>query len=124
VAQNGAEPFVMQTECLVEGRAPAGQVKVRFMHPMAREIGRIASSRKDGNEPHSFESVPELWVDDTIYQTWQEAVEREISQKGGDPHVLLPLRFFHRQKPVLFAAVASLRSHSHCLTRPSTLSPH
>jgi hypothetical protein len=82
LAQNGAEPFVMQTECLVEGHAPAVDVKVRFLHPMAREIGRLAMSREeDNNEPQPFESVPELRVDDTIYQTWQEAVERDVSAR-------------------------------------------
>ncbi len=80
-AQNGAEAFVIQTECLVEGHAPAVEVKVRFLHPMAREIGRLATSRKGDNEPLSFEPVDELRVDDTIYQTWQEAVERDVSER-------------------------------------------
>ena len=44
VAQNGAEPCMMQTECLVEGRSPTLEVKVRFLHPMSREIGRLPSS--------------------------------------------------------------------------------
>ena len=80
-AQNGAEAFVIQTECLVEGHAPAVEVKVRFLHPMAREIGRLATSREGDNEPLSFEPVDELRVDDTIYQTWQESVEREVSAR-------------------------------------------
>jgi hypothetical protein len=80
-AQNGAEAFVIQTECLVEGHAPAVEVKVRFLHPMAREVGRLATSREGDNEPLSFEPVDELRVDDTIYQTWQEAVEREVSER-------------------------------------------
>ena len=80
-AQNGAEAFVIQTECLVEGHAPAVEVKVRFLHPMAREVGRLATSREGNNEPLSFEPVDELRVDDTIYQTWQEAVEREVSER-------------------------------------------
>jgi hypothetical protein len=80
-AQNGAEAFVIQTECLVEGHAPAVEVKVRFLHPMAREIGRLATSREGDNEPASFEPVDELRVDDTIYQTWQEAVERDVSER-------------------------------------------
>src|SRR5580704_17717085 len=37
-AQNGAEPFAMQTECLLRRRCemPTVQVRVRFLHPMAR----------------------------------------------------------------------------------------
>src|SRR5882757_1505616 len=36
VAQNGAEPFVMQTECLMRctAEAPSLEVNVRFLHPM------------------------------------------------------------------------------------------
>jgi hypothetical protein len=81
VAQNGAEPSVMQTECLVEGRAPAVQVKVRFLHLMAREIGRLVTSPEDSKESQAFEAIPELSVDDTIYQSWQEAVEREVNAR-------------------------------------------
>ena len=40
-AQNGAEPFVMQTECLVRvpAAAPVLETSVRFLQPMAREVG-------------------------------------------------------------------------------------
>jgi hypothetical protein len=78
VAQNGAEPFTMQTECLVEGLSPTLDVKVRFLQPMAREIGGPSSGFRDSEEVESFEAIPELWVDDKIYQTWQEAVERKV----------------------------------------------
>ncbi|MGA7392132.1 MAG: hypothetical protein WCA06_02915 [Terrimicrobiaceae bacterium] len=81
LAQNGAEAFVMQTECLVEGHAPAMDVKVRFLHPMAREIGRLATPREGKNEQLPFEPVPDLQVDDTIYQTWQESVERDVTAR-------------------------------------------
>jgi hypothetical protein len=79
VAQHGAEPFVMQTECLVEGRSSALEVKVRFLHPMAREIGRFPPSLEEDRDIESFETVPELRVGGKIYQTWQEAVEREVN---------------------------------------------
>ena len=78
VAQNGAEPCMMQTECLVEGRSPTLEVKVRFLHPMSREIGRLPSSIEEDREPGPFETIPELRVGDKIYQSWQEAVEREV----------------------------------------------
>ena len=79
VAQNGAEPCMMQTECLVEGQSPTLEVRVRFLHPMSREIGRLPSSIEEESELECFETVPELRVSDKIYQTWQEAVEREVS---------------------------------------------
>ena len=45
-AQNGAEPCVMQTECLVKGRSPALEVTVRLLHPMARDVGHLSSPKK------------------------------------------------------------------------------
>ena len=70
---------MMQTECLVEGQSPTLEVRVRFLHPMSREIGRLPSSIEEESELECFETVPELRVGDKIYQTWQEAVEREVS---------------------------------------------
>jgi len=77
ISQNGAEPFIMQTECLVQSSAvPSVEVVVRFLHPLAREIGVLESDAVE----HSGDAkpVPELRVDGRIYQSWQEAVERSI----------------------------------------------
>ncbi|HEY5953173.1 MAG TPA: hypothetical protein VIT18_02345 [Terrimicrobiaceae bacterium] len=74
VAQNGAEPSAMQTECLVQGLSAILEINVRFLHPMAREVGRVAPPA----DRDSFESVPELRVDDELYQTWHEVVERNV----------------------------------------------
>ena len=82
VAEKGAEPFAMQTQCLIEGQSPTVDVMARFLQPMAREMGGSASCLGDGGDLESFEPVPELWVDDKIYQTWQEAVEREVRARG------------------------------------------
>jgi len=42
-AQNGAEPFTMQTECLLRslGERPTIQVRVRFLHPLQRSVGLL-----------------------------------------------------------------------------------
>jgi hypothetical protein len=82
-AQSGAEPFAMQTECLLQGRGTrvALEVRVRFLHPMTRAIGLLPApvSELPANiEPDSFSPVPELRIDDKLYQAWQEAVEREV----------------------------------------------
>jgi hypothetical protein len=79
-AQAGAEPFVMQTECLVrvQGESPVLEASVRFLHPMAREVGSNPSPGLTGNKAAPFQAVPELRVDDNLFQSWQEAVEREI----------------------------------------------
>lgn len=79
-AQNGAEPCVMQTQCLLQrqGDAPAVEVTVRFLHPMAREVGALPDCHTDG-ESCAFEVIPELRVDGHLYYTWQEVVERQIA---------------------------------------------
>jgi hypothetical protein len=82
-AQNGAEPFTTQTECLLrsQGERPTLEVRVRFLHPVARNVGLLPEPAPDlpaDIEKSSFSIVPELRVDNKLYQTWQEAVEREI----------------------------------------------
>jgi hypothetical protein len=82
-AQNGAEPFTMQTECLLRrrGEQPTLEVRVRFLHPVARGVGLLPEPMPElpaDVGTSSFSIVPELRVDDKLYQTWQEAVEREV----------------------------------------------
>jgi len=73
-AQHGAEPCAMQTQCLVRrmgGGASFGG-RVRFLHAMAREV----CTASPPGEP--AELVPELRIDGRIFQTWHEAVERDV----------------------------------------------
>jgi hypothetical protein len=82
-AQNGAEPFTMQTQCLLRslGERPTLQVRIRFLHPLERSVGLLPEPVPElpaDIGTGSFAIVPELRVDDKLYQTWQEAVEREI----------------------------------------------
>ena len=82
VAQNGAEPCAMQTECLLrnDSKDALVTISVRFLHPMAREVGLLpqpvdelpADGRLD------FDVVPELRIGDQLYQTWQETVEQTV----------------------------------------------
>ncbi len=81
-SQNGAEPFVIQTECLLRSRTgtPTVNISTRFLHPMAREVAALSTSQSgaaNGAEP-PFQTVSELQVDGNLFQTWQEAVEREV----------------------------------------------
>jgi hydrogenase maturation protease len=73
-AQDGAEPFFMQTQCLVRRTGGEGSFagRVRFLHPMAREICATSPSGEPG------EVIPELRIDDHVLQTWHEAVERVV----------------------------------------------
>jgi len=80
-AQNGAEPCVMQTECLVrnESRDAVLGISVRFLQLSAREIGKLGAPVDQFTHDTPFEIVPELRVGTQLYQAWQEAIEREVS---------------------------------------------
>jgi hydrogenase maturation protease len=104
IDQGGAEPFVMQTECLVKAttNAPKINISVRFLHPMTREIGALQTPMAhfpNGTEPH-FTIVPELRMDDQLFQPWQEAIERKVSMaplafgNGSLIKTDVPFRFF------------------------------
>lgn len=77
----GADPWAIQTQCLVQGdRNTRLDIKVRFLHLMARQIGQLDSPIRDlqpGEEP-VYRPVPSLQIGQTLHQTWQEAVEREL----------------------------------------------
>jgi hydrogenase maturation protease len=91
-AQGGTESCEMQTECLVSGDERAVlDVKVRFLHLLAREVGvpnadcemRIADYSDDklrsSISDSDFRVVESLHVGDSTFYTWQEAVEREVN---------------------------------------------
>jgi hydrogenase maturation protease len=75
-AQNGTEAWQMQTECLVQGSGDTAlNVKIRFLHLTLREIGKL-NDEGDGKE---FQLVESLEVNGNLYQSWQEAVERDVA---------------------------------------------
>jgi hypothetical protein len=118
VAQRGAEPFVMQTECLVEATAecPAIEVAVRFLHPMAREVGRLSTPLpewSDGVEP-VFQLVPELCLDGKLLRSWHEAVEREVRLPR------MTLTNSHSVKAMGNQSLASAHSSNSPLIQPFT----
>ena len=63
-AQNGRERCLMQTECLVrnESHDAAFEIAVRFLQPLAREMGEQLRHRTDSSER----------------RMWLEAIEREV----------------------------------------------
>ncbi len=81
-AQGGTEAWSQQTECLVTGAARTVlEVKVRFLHLRARTIGALTPPLKTWpteGEP-AFRPVEALPVGDKLWQTWQEAAEREVN---------------------------------------------
>ena len=80
-AQKGTEACSMQTECLLQGdENTTFDVKVRFLHLVSREIGKLENPIDElptDAEP-DFQFVPSLDVNGHLYQTWQEAIEREV----------------------------------------------
>jgi hypothetical protein len=103
VAQNGAEPSVMQTECLLTpGHEPVVRAGVRFLQPMLREIAELIEPMPEWNglEP-KFRLIPELRIENQLFQTWHEAVERRIEipaltvngTPGPKPHLNFPFSF-------------------------------
>jgi hydrogenase maturation protease len=69
------DPFLMQTECLVEGEGDCRlDVRVRFLHVVARQVARA----RDGGLEH----VDELTVGAERHVSWDEAVEREVGLTG------------------------------------------
>jgi hypothetical protein len=102
-AQRGAERCVIQTECLLRCLAPTlpVEVRVRFLQPTWREVGVVTSAQAlshDGAEPE-YRAVPELVVGGKLYQSWQEAVERETKlppfslQAGQTAEAIQPFAF-------------------------------
>jgi hypothetical protein len=81
-AQGGTEVSMMQTECLIVGdERTVFDVKVRFLHLLAREVGQLVAplpELHEGTEP-DFNLVAAMEVGGQLYQTWQEATEREVS---------------------------------------------
>jgi hypothetical protein len=91
-AQGGTEAWTMQTQCLVEGNENTTlDVKVRFLHLLTREVGvpvadcvtRIADCDDSEIQASISDSdlsvVASLEVNGRLFQTWQEATERDVS---------------------------------------------
>jgi hypothetical protein len=85
VAQGGAEPCAMQTECLLKRGGVAAdaavEISVRFLHPMAREVGELVTPLPElpaALDPAAYRLVPELRVDGQLHPAWHEAVERQV----------------------------------------------
>jgi hypothetical protein len=83
LAQSGTDAWSMQTECLVLASPDTAlDVKARFLHLLARDVGvpiadcgmRISDCLNE-----DFRVVESLEVDGQLFQTWQEAVERDVS---------------------------------------------
>jgi hypothetical protein len=69
--ESGEDPPLLQIQCLVVGRRPRLDARVRFLHLVER---RIARRDADGG----LAPVEELRIGDDIYLSWEEVTEREL----------------------------------------------
>lgn len=78
-ATGGDDPWLMQTQCLVLGDSHTEiEVTVRFLQVVQRRV-----LAPDGGAEGAAHDVEELWVGDTVYRPWEEAIEREVSAASG-----------------------------------------
>jgi hydrogenase maturation protease len=74
----GAEPWMMQTQCLVEHLQGAKlTVEIRFLHLLDRQVARVIDSDSQ-NGDRNLEFVDSLDIDGVRHESWQEAIERRI----------------------------------------------
>lgn len=75
------EAWSFQVECLLRGElSSALDVRLRFLHLAARGVGQFLApmaTLREGQLPE-YRLVPSLEIGGRLYQTWQEAVEREL----------------------------------------------
>ncbi|MGZ4961527.1 MAG: hypothetical protein ACXWIU_03065 [Limisphaerales bacterium] len=81
--QGGVEPSMMQAQVLVKTADRTNgslNVCVRFLHPMRREVGVLKSpvTNWPADKEPPFNVVPQVEVNGRLFQSWHEAVEREI----------------------------------------------
>lgn len=89
----------MQTECLLKTTSSTRlTIKVRFLHIVQRSIAKLVAASSEPASSHpDLEFVDHLELAGRMYQSWQEAVERELSYEGLDPAdfcTMEPLLFF------------------------------
>src|SRR5712672_1763830 len=97
--RRGAESSMSQTQCLVRNSVlPAVEVRVRFLHLIARSIGRLkkplANWPGEGPGQIAFETVEGLEFNGRNFRPWQEVEEREVSLRiqYGDTVDLRPVQ--------------------------------
>ncbi len=81
IAHNGAEPWTMQTQCLVQGGVRANlSVTVGFLHLVERQVGELYEPLRKWPAPGEprYRKVAMLEIGDRSFYTWQEAMSRQV----------------------------------------------
>jgi hypothetical protein len=124
-AQNGAEPCLMQTECLVrnESKDALVAISVRFLHPMAREVGILSAlstkcrrlDRRILRSFPTFESVSNFIRPGRRRWSRRWNCLPSLCAKHGRPRT--SSRFPPRARWSRFAATTEKFAHSSCADR-------
>jgi hydrogenase maturation protease len=80
--QDGTDPCLSQTECLVQAGDDCGiDLRVRFLHLVTRTIGKLKTPLAElpTSADPDFELIDRLQVGEQVLLPWQEAEEREIT---------------------------------------------
>ena len=84
-AGTGSDPWIMQTECLVQGNSVAElEVRVRFLQLVERSVEAVELALAPTLAPPAFHPVKSLTVEGQTFYSWQEAVERELDLPATD----------------------------------------
>jgi hydrogenase maturation protease len=84
IAERGTENWQQQTQCLLTGNDHTRLfVSARFLHLLARDIYQLVEAANAVREPDEVADaqlcrVEALEVQGRLFQTWQEAVERQV----------------------------------------------
>ena len=77
--QKGTDAWFMQTECLIHGTASSAvDVRVRFLQAVSRKMGKPAAPVTAETPEPQLEIVETLEIGNKTFQSWQEAIERDI----------------------------------------------
>lgn len=77
--QKGTDAWFMQTQCLLHGTAAAAvDVRVRFLQAVSRKMGKPAARVTAETPEPEVEIVETLEIGNKTFQSWQEAIERDI----------------------------------------------
>ncbi len=81
--QKGTDAWKMQTQCLVEGDENTTlDIKIRFLQMVLRGVREPKENFDESSFDESdFEGVQALQVGERLFQSWQEAIEREFDIK-------------------------------------------
>ncbi|MEP7065926.1 MAG: hypothetical protein ABI889_07845 [Gemmatimonadota bacterium] len=76
--RGGSEPWMMQTECLVEVDTDAAlDIRIRFLQAQVRSVEKVADAERD-----EYRAVATLEVDGRSFATWDEGIEGRLDLKG------------------------------------------